>query len=131
MKQAYTDFSRREQFRFEITTMKRILNFIVDDNIHLKHRLAAVAPGFDQNQLEHIENFQNRFIMQDELAVLLNRQLSELNELLAKEIVLNRESLKRIKSMIARIFSNLNVAEARAKKLRKEFNNYLSENIGK
>lgn len=130
MKSGIVTNLKLDQLRWEINTMKRLLGFIMDENIHLKYRLSEVLrTGFDKKQLEHIEIFQNRFIMQDELIALLNNQIIELNESLSQTIPESKGNTKKVNDKIAKVGNNINIAEERYKKMKQEFNSYLSENI--
>lgn len=130
MKSGIVTNLKLDQLRWEINTMKRLLGFIMDENIHLKYRLSEVLrTGFDKKQLEHIEIFQNRFIMQDELIALLNNQIIELNESLQQTIPESKGNTKKVNDKIAKVGNNINIAEERYKKMKQEFNSYLSENI--
>jgi hypothetical protein len=52
-----------KQLQYESDTWKRILGFMIDENIHLKHRITEILKnGFDKSQLEGLEQFQNSFI---------------------------------------------------------------------
>jgi len=119
-----------DQVQWEINSMKRRLGFIRDENTHLKNRLSDIlAVTFDKDQLEIIEHFQNRFIIQDGAIALLINQLAELNSSFIHNTPTTPETLKEINSFTRLIQDNLSLTEDRSKKLIQEFNNYLSEKI--
>lgn len=60
--------SKPEQFLHETKTWSRLLEFIKQENTFLKNRLAAVLDHqTDKDFLALAEQFQNRFIINDEL----------------------------------------------------------------
>ena len=60
------------QLKYESDTWKRLLGFVMEENIHLKNRLSEVLKAnFDKNLLNDVENFYSEFIRADELIGLL------------------------------------------------------------
>ncbi len=118
------------QLQYESDTMKRLLGFMMDENIHLKNRLSEVLKAeFNKDLLDEVELFLSRFIKEDELISLLRNDLSELDKLLMKNAfekeLIKKEVYKRIKNLA----NNILIAERQFSKLKLEFNNYLSENM--
>lgn len=76
-----------KQLQFESNTWKRLLRFMMEENNHLKNRIAEILKDdFDKNLLKEIENFQSNFIKQDELINLLRNDAADLDKLLIPEI---------------------------------------------
>ena len=71
------------QFQTEIETWKQSLNSRMEENVLLKNRLSDILKNnYDQNSLEEIEEFQTKFIREDELINSLRRDVSDLDNLL-------------------------------------------------
>lgn len=79
-----------KQLQYERDTLKRLLDFMIDENGHMKNRLSEVLQDkFDKNLLKGIEFFQSTFLKEDELIGLLRNDFAELNKLLVIEIFEN------------------------------------------
>ena len=79
-----------KQLQYERDTLKRLLDFMIDENGHMKNRLSEVLQDkFDKNLLKGIEFFQSTFLKEDELIGLLRNDFAELNKLLVIEIFKN------------------------------------------
>ena len=71
------------QFQTEIETWKELLNTRMEENVLLKNRLSDILiNNYDQNSLEEIEEFQTKFIREDELINSLRRDVNNLDNLL-------------------------------------------------
>lgn len=119
-----------KQLQFENNTWKRLLGFMMDENIHLKNRIAEILKTtVEKNMLEEIENFQNSFIRQDDLIGLLRNDTFELDRLLVRERFEDGKIIKKIDDQLKKLRNNINITEKQFSKLKSEFNNYLLENI--
>jgi hypothetical protein len=119
-----------KQLQYESDTWKRLLGFMMDENIHLKNRLSEVLKDkFDKNLLIEIEGFQNNFIKEDELIGLLRNDVAGLDKLLEREIFEDGKIVNEIDKRLKNLRNNIVYAEKQFGKLKLEFNNYLSENI--
>jgi len=119
-----------KQLQYESDTWKRLLGFMMDENIHLKNRLSEVLKDkFDKNLLVEIEGFQNNFIKEDELIGLLRNDVAGLDKLLEREIFEDGKIVNEIDKRLKNLRNNIVYAEKQFGKLKLEFNNYLSENI--
>jgi hypothetical protein len=119
-----------KQLQYECDTWKRLFGFILDENIHLKNRLSEILKnGFDRNLLEEMENFQNRFIKEDDRIGLLRHEVVELDKLLKREIYEDGQIITDINIKLSKLRNNIINAEKEFGKLKMEFNNYLLENI--
>jgi len=130
MKQVDAGKLKMEHLRWDVEKMKRLLCFIMEENIHLKYKLAAIlSRDYSKQQLEQLEKFHSSFIMQDKFNGMIKSHMMELNKLLDKESSLNTNQSIRSATMIEKVCTELNIAEAKAKKLKRDFNIYLLENI--
>lgn len=119
-----------KQLLYESDTWKRLLGFMMDENIHLKNRISDILRnGFDKNLLEEMENFQSRFIKEDQLIGLLRHEMAELEKLLVREVFEDGKILKEIDRKLRIFRNNIIAAEVQFGKLKMEFNSYLSANI--
>lgn len=118
------------QYRHESDTWKRYLQFIQQENNHLKNRLSQVLQAdTDYEFLERAEYFQNKFISEDDTVNMLRQDIHELDKMLAKEtdddIVVLKEMQKRLKKM----HKDMEIVEKQFNKLKSDFNLYLTETI--
>jgi hypothetical protein len=118
------------QYRHESDTWKRYLQFIQQENNHLKNRLSQVLQAdTDYEFLERAEYFQNKFISEDDTVNMLRQDIHELDKMLAKEtgddIVMLKEMQKRLKKM----HKDMEIVEKQFNKLKSDFNLYLTETI--
>jgi hypothetical protein len=118
------------QLQYESDTWKHLLGFMIDENIRQKNRLSEILKnGFDRNLLEEMENFQTRFIKEDERIRLLRHELVELDKLLIREIFDDGKIIKEINSKFKNLRNNIVITERKFGELKLEFNNFLLENI--
>jgi Txe/YoeB family toxin of Txe-Axe toxin-antitoxin module len=119
-----------KQVQYESDTWKRLLVFLKEENVHLKNRLSDVLKnGFENNSLEDMEGFQTRFIKEDERLGLLWNEVVEVDQWLVREIVENGRVMKKVEKKIKKLRTKIMSAERQFRKLKQEFNNYLSEAI--
>src|SRR4026209_1512 len=86
-----------KQLQYESDSWKDLLGFMMDENIRQKNRLSEILHnGFNRNLLEEMENFQSRFINEDERIRLLRHELVELDKLLIREIFDDGKIIKKI-----------------------------------
>lgn len=117
------------QLQMEVNTWKRILNFFKEENVYLKNRLSDILKnGFERKFLDEFENFQTKFIKQDELISLLRNDIAELDKLLNEELN-SKITGNNIDKMLAHLRNNLANYERQFFQLQLNFNTYLSENI--
>lgn len=118
------------QLQAEVNTWKRLLNFFSDENVCLKNRLAEILKnGFDRKLLEEFENFQTKFIKQDEMITFLRNDIAELNKLLLNEklgIGVNENTIDR---KLEHLRKNMANSEGRFFQLQLNFNTYILENM--
>jgi hypothetical protein len=118
-----------KQLEYESDTWKRLLAFMIDENIHLKQRLGEVMQQKTSKLLlEEVENFQNRFLKEDHHIGLLRNQVADFDKLLVHEVFENERIASQLQRRIKKIRDNLSNAEVQFSKLKLAFNNYLLEN---
>lgn len=118
------------QLQIEINTWKRLLNFFRDENVCLKNRLSDILKnGFDRKLLEEFENFQTKFIKQDEVINFLRNDTAELDKLLLNEKSGIEISDGRIVKRLERLRNNMANSEKQFFQLQLNFNTYILENM--
>lgn len=122
--------SKLRQLQYETDTWKRLLGFMVEENIHLKNRIAEILKnGFSKDKLEVVEEFQTKFIKQDDLVKLLRNEVVELDKLLVREIFEDGKILHTVNKKLLNVRSNVILAEKDFTSLKLSFNNYLLEEL--
>ena len=119
-----------KQVRYESEAWKRLLDFMMEENIHLKNKFCDVLKdGFNSCLVEELEVFLSSFIKQDEFINLLRNDLAQLNKLLKNEGVKGEEVMNEIDRRLHEFRNKILTAERRFSDLKIDFNNYLSENL--
>ena len=119
-----------KQFRHETSTWKRMLDFMQEENIHLKNRLSDVLKeSFNKKMLDDVEIFQNNFIKADELIILLKNELAGIEKSLLTKFFVPEEMNRAIEIPIKKMRIKIDTAEKHFTKMNNDFNNYLSENL--
>jgi regulator of replication initiation timing len=119
-----------KQLQYEADTWKRLLGFMMDENIHLKNRLSEILKdGFNENLLGEVEIFQSRFVKEDAMIALLRNEVAELDKLLVREIFEDGRIIKEVERKLKKLRNNIKNAETEFGNLKSQFNSYLSENI--
>jgi len=119
-----------KQLQYESQTWKRLLSFMMDENVHLKNRLSEILKNsFDRNLLEEIENFQNRFIKEDSWIGLLRHDVVEFDKLLERDISEDGQVAREINSRLNKLRNNIINADKEFDRLKMEFNSYLLEKV--
>ena len=121
---------RPKQLQYESETWKRLLSFMMDENVYLKNRLSEILKNsFDRNLLEEIENFQNRFIKEDSWIGLLRHDVVEFDKLLERDISEDGQVAPEINSRLNKLRNNIINADKEFDRLKTEFNSYLLEKV--
>ena len=119
-----------DQLQVEVNTWKRLLNFVSDENVCLKNRLSEILKnGFDRKLLEEFENFQNKFIKQDEMITFLRNDIAELDKLLLNQKLGIGTNENTINRKLAQLRKNIANSEGRFFQLQLNFNSYILENM--
>jgi hypothetical protein len=117
-----------KQLEFESDAWKRLLHFIIDENIHLKNRLSEILKNqFDKDKLETIETFQSKFLKQDDLNSLLRNEIAEFDKLLVRELLEDSKIINKVNRKRANLNSSIVLADDNFRNLKTEFNNFLKK----
>ncbi|MEJ8842781.1 hypothetical protein WG954_10345 [Lacibacter sp. H375] len=118
------------QFRHESDTWKRYLQFIQQENNHLKTRLSQVLQhDTDEQFLERAEYFQSKFIAEDDTVNMLRQDIHELDNLLTKEMVEDTNTIKELQKRLKKMHKDMEIVERQFNKLKSDFNLYLTESL--
>ena len=118
------------QLQYESDTWKRLLGFLADENMHLKYMLSEVLKnGFNEDLLDEAENFQSRFVKEDELIHFLRISVAELDDLLVREVFEDGKIIKEIHQRLKNLSDNILHVQEQFTKLKSEFNSFMSANI--
>jgi hypothetical protein len=119
-----------KQIQYEIDTWKRLLAFMVDENVRLKLRLAEILKEkFNPELLEEAEIFQGRFVKADELIALLRNETSELDKLMVKEVFEDGKLILDTGRKLKKFRNHIITAEKHFGRLKVDFNSYLVERV--
>lgn len=118
-----------QQFKHESESWKRMLEFMQQENVHLKTRLAEVLrKDVHEDFLEKAEYFQSGFLHLDERIAFLRRNIYDFNKLFLTELF-HDGHLKELSLQQKRLRKEIETEEKKFAKLKGEFNNYLSESL--
>jgi len=103
------------QFQYESDAWKRSLAFLLEENLILKHRLAELIREnrMLSDLLDVAEEYQNRFIRNDEIINLMRLDIAGFDKLLIKDIYEDGSLMKgliRKQKKLRREFKMLEVA---------------------
>ena len=116
------------QIKYEIETCKWLLNFITDENVYLKNRLAEVVKeSVEVNMLAEMETYLGRSLAQDEYVNLLKNDVAKIEQRLWAAPNEENEIVNYIYPNVRLLRSNILKTEALAIKLFEEFNNFISQ----
>ena len=114
--------------RQESDTWKRILEFMTEENIHLKNRLSEILKGdLEHDLLMTAEIFQNSFVREDELIRLLRKDVSVFDQWLTREIYEDGAIVNKVMKSFKVIRKNISESETQFNQLKYQFSNYLLE----
>jgi len=117
-------FYKFRQLQFECDTWKRMLSFMVDENIHLKNRLSEILSDQQQNQLlNEIEDYQTRFLKIDELIRILRNDVAELEQSIKEKQ--DSADNPSINNKLSRIRLNIPLVERQLERMKMDFNSFL------
>ena len=118
------------QLQVEVNTWKRLLNFFSDENVCLKNRLSEILKnGFDRKLLDEFENFQTKFVKQDEMITFLRNDIAELDKLLLNDKLGIGKNEITIKGKLEHLRKNIANSEGKFFQLQANFNTYILENM--
>ncbi len=122
-------FFKTKQLQYETDTWKRLLIFLMEENVQLKNLLTEILKEDTHNNwLQELEDFQTRFIKEDERIQLLRHEVAEFDRLLQREIVEDGQLKKTVDRKMHQLRNNISNAEQEFNRLQRAFSSYLSEN---
>ena len=118
------------QMYHENESWKRLLNFMLDENVLLKYRLSEIVRyNSDPLFLEKAEDFQSRFVKKDILISLLRDDVADIGSLLLSKEPDHSNRIDQIHSRLKKLRNNVAEVEKQFSKLKLDFNRYMSERI--
>ena len=124
MKNGETNIKLEQQMRHELGTWQRTLNYILQENIYLKNRLAElIKEGMENDLLEQVEYFQNQFLNKDAVIALLRQDIVH-EQQLNGDLMLPSNTAKHDK-----LRRDMELMEMEFSRLKFDFNNYLSKSL--
>ncbi|HYM94202.1 MAG TPA: hypothetical protein VET23_08690 [Chitinophagaceae bacterium] len=117
------------QFRHESNTWKRTLEFIMQENTHLKNRLCEVLKTVlvDEDLVNAAEQYQNHFVREDEAIHLLRGDIANHDKLLVREVYEDGNLIRDVVRRQKKLATEVKNATLEFHKLKFDFNNYLGE----
>lgn len=114
------------QYLYEITAWIRLIEFLNQENTHMKNRLSVVIEGiYNREHVAMAEHFQNQFIVKDDV---YDHMLHDLNKQTAKwqQNTVCPALLKELKKSHVNLCHQIESLEKEQSVIRKDFNTYLS-----
>ncbi len=114
------------QYLYEITAWIRLIEFLNQENTHMKNRLSVVIEGiYNREHVAMAEHFQNQFIVKDDV---YDHMLHDLNKQAAKwqQNTVCPALLKELKKSHINLCHQIESLEKEQAVIRKDFNTYLS-----
>ena len=120
-----------EQIQYEIDTWKRLLTFMMDENIWLKNRLVEILKKeLGRTNLTSIEAFHNSFIREDDMISVLRNDISEFSKLFKPEQIVKESTLlAEADNKLENIRRHVSLLEKDFSRLKLDFNKYLLQHI--
>jgi hypothetical protein len=117
------------QLQFESSALKRLLGFMMEENVYLKNMISEVVQkSFGKKKLNEVEIFQNKFIMQDEFIGLLRNDVAEFDRLLRVEVIEDEKIIADIGRKLRQLDEHIKDAEKQFAKLKAEYSRFLHDN---
>lgn len=119
-------FYKFKQLQFECNTWKRMLSFMMEENVYLKNRLSEIlADAGTSERLVEIEDFQSRFLRIDELIRILRNDVAELEQFISDQKEDAVSENPQIHSKLSRIRLNIPLVQRQEERMKADFNNFL------
>jgi hypothetical protein len=115
-----------QQLQKESDWWKRKLEFLAEENIHLKMDLGDLLKDIedDPGMLEQIENFHNSFIKEDEAITLLRNEIRIYDKLLLKDLYVDGEMVHDVIRRQKKLRERIRKEEKAFNELKFAFYNY-------
>jgi hypothetical protein len=119
------------QFKHECGTWIRTLEYLRQENIFLKNRLAEIVKtNIDSVFLKKLEEFQTKFLEKDTILLMLKQDITAQSDLLDnREDLAERKLFQQSVPKQYQLRDDMKHMEREYNKLKFEFNEYLSEHI--
>ena len=119
-----------EHFQCQSDSQKRLLDFIREENIHLKYLVTVLLRnGFKGKSLEEVEEYYNKFLKADQLIEVLRDEIIDFDGMLKKEQLLDGRPLSNLYKIFSQIKRNIESARKEFAKLKNQFNTYALEKL--
>lgn len=118
-----------QQHQYERAAWCRLLDYLQEENIHYKNRIADILRNdIGSSLIETLELFLNKFVQEDSIISLLRHDIAELNKKIpAKESGdEQKENLDKIILTQDKLRKEVETIEQQFNKLKFTFNKYLS-----
>lgn len=118
-----------KQFQYESDAWRRMLAFLLQENAILKTRLAEMVQEsmLSDDFLDMAEQYQNRFIQNDQIINFVRSDIAELDKLLTRNLHEDGLIIKAIARKQIKLRSELTTLETTFNEMKIQFNNYLDE----
>lgn len=121
------DNSKIKQYRHENGTWIRTLDYMQQENVYLKNRLAEIVRDkLEQTLLEQVEYFQNNFLNKDAVIALLRHDIATESQGISTQWTNDNIDLDWL-AKHERLRVDMSKMEKEFSRLKFEFNKYLSE----
>lgn len=128
-RQQMTPQKKIDQVKIETGTWKRLIDFFMEENIQAKNRLSGILrDDFNNELLDGLEDFQTRFIKQDQVIHLLRVDITELDKLIAGDCD-DVGTAKQVDSGLDHLRSNICNSGKLFFELQTDFNRFLTKYI--
>jgi len=118
-----------QQFKHESESWKRMLEFMQQENVHLKTRLAEVLKkDVKEDFLEKAEYFQSCFLHVDERIAFLRSDIAAINKMVLSELF-HDGHLKSLVQKQKKLREDMSMEDKFFMKLKFEFDRYLTESL--
>jgi hypothetical protein len=117
------------QYLYEIMSWIRLIEFLNQENTHMKNRLSVVIEGsLDRDKVAMAEHFQNQFIVKDDV---YDHMLHDLNKQASKwqQNTICPAILNDLKKSHLNLCHQIESLEREQAVIRKDYNTYLSSLI--
>ena len=113
------------QIEVKMDSWKQLLNSWMEENILLKNRLSEILRNnFDHNSLEEIEEFQTKFINDDELIRFLKKNVNELDDLLSQREIKKVKMDEIIKTKFENLYNDISISANKFRELNSAFEDF-------
>jgi hypothetical protein len=120
-----------EQFRYEEASWIRTVDYLQQENIMLKNRLAEIMQyKVDENMLEQAEMYQNIFLGKDAILAILRHDIKEVERLLyaQKNGEVDHTETRLFKKQL-KLRQDMEKMENEFNRIKRQFNGYLADTL--